>query len=131
MAITIVNTTGKDFVFGIGAIATGAATTGATGGTLCAGITNVVSAEKTEAFDTSITAKDEDGDVVAHAFGNKKFSLSIEGYINSTATLPIAGDLMEVKGQKGKVMSATITASNENWLMIKVTGEGYSGITYT
>lgn len=122
MAIATVFATGKDLEFGI--------LTDATLGTVISGIVNFVSAEKTASLETNVTAKDEDGDVIAHAFGNQKFSLSAEGYATKTATLPVVGDLMQVRGQKGKIMSVTITASNEDWLMVKVEGEGYAGLTY-
>jgi hypothetical protein len=121
MAITKVFATGKDFEFGVKL---------STGGSSCAGIDTIVSAELTANFDTNVTAKDEDGDVVAHAFGNKKSSGSIEGYATTDATLPGVGGPMVVRGVSMKIMNVTITASNEDFLMVKVDGEGYDGLTY-
>ena len=122
MAIATVSKTGVTLDFGI--------STDATAGTVIAGMGPFVSAELGNSLETSITAKDEDGDVVAHAYGNQKFSLSAEGYAPTSGSLPVVGAAMQVKGQKGKIMSVTITASNENWLMVKVTGEGYTGLVY-
>ena len=122
MAIATVFKTGTTLDFGI--------STDATAGTVIAGMGPFVSAEFSNAFETNVTAKDEDGDVVAHAFGNQKFSLSAEGYVPTSGTLPVVGGAMQVKGQKGKIMSVTVTASNGNWVMVKVTGEGYTGLVY-
>ncbi len=130
MAISKVFATGKEFEFGVLTAADAAAAVTAKG-SFCAGISTIVSADFTGGYDTNITAKDEDGDVVAHAFGNLKYSGSIEGYATVTATLPVAGAVAVIRGKYAKVMSVTVTASNEDWLKVKVDCEGYEGLSYT
>ncbi len=122
MALTRVNATGSDFAFGI------PQTSGVE--TSVAGIDSITSAELSSSLETNVTAKDEDGEVVAHLFGNKKFTMSAEGYADA-ATLPATGDTIKVAGNEGVITGASITASNEDFVRVRASGEGYAGLDYS
>lgn len=122
MALTRVNAAGKEFAFGI--------PTGTGAETEADGVTSVTSAELSSSLETNVTAKDETGEVVAHLFGNKKLAMSVEGY-SDAAALPATGAVLKVAGQEGRIMSASITASNEDFVRVRAEGEGYAGLDYT
>jgi hypothetical protein len=119
MAITL-NPSGGTFKFGVDTASNSAS---------AANIIHVISAEATLSYDINALAKDEDGDVVAQALGGQKWDLSLEGY-SSSASLPAVGGAMTAGGKTGRITSVTVTASNENFVMVKLTGEAHGALAY-
>lgn len=113
--------------FGIGTTTGGLA---APSGAAASDISAVISAEATDEFQVNATAKGADGEVSAHAYGDTKHSLRMEGY-HSTAAIPSLGDDLTIAGKSGAVMRATIQASNEDFVKLSVEAEGFNAITYS
>lgn len=113
--------------FGIGTVGGGlTAPTGAAASDISA----ITAAEASQEFQVNVAAKDATGEVVAHAYGDAKNSLRIEGF-HSAATLPGVGDDLTVAGKTGVVTRANIQASNEDFVKLSAEAEGYPGVTYT
>lgn len=118
MALNRINVSGADFQFGIPA------------GVTVDGVDSLTSFEAGREYETEVTARDEDGDVVAHLFGNEKNTMQAEGYTNA-ATVPDLGTdtagagTMEMLGLIGKVMRVRCRGSNEDFVRVSAEGSGY------
>lgn len=111
--------------FGIGTVLGGPAISG----TAAAGISAVQSAEVSDEFTVNVPAKDTGGETVAHAYGDTKHSLRVEG-LHTAATLPALGDALTVGGKEGAVMRSSVQASNEDFVKLSIEAEGYNAIDY-
>jgi hypothetical protein len=92
-----------------------------------AGITSLTSWEAGHENTTNQTAKDKDGAIVAHVFGNPKNTFRAEGYA-AAATVPALDSALTLGGVSGYVMRTGITASNEDFVKCSIEGEGYPGL---
>jgi hypothetical protein len=113
--------------FGIGTV-TGGLTTPT--GAAVSDISAIVSAEASQELQVNATAKDATGEVVAHAYGDAKNVLRIEGF-HTAADVPGVGDDLTVAGKTGIVTRASLQASNEDFVRLSAEAEGYPGVTYT
>jgi hypothetical protein len=121
MALHRVNLAGADFQFGIPS------------GTSVDGVDSLTSFEATREYETSQTARNEVGEVVAHLFGNERHALQGEGYTNAASVPALGTDVagegtMTMLGLVGKVTRCVCRGSNEDFVRVQTSGEGYAAL---
>ncbi|EIQ01050.1 hypothetical protein OpiT1DRAFT_05614 [Opitutaceae bacterium TAV1] len=99
-------------------------------GAAVAGIVSLISFEVGEAFETNVNAKNEEGEVVAHLVGNKKYTFRAEGYA-AAASPPVVGGVITFGDISGVITSVSKPHSNEDFVRYSVEGEGYAEIDYS
>lgn len=87
-------------------------------------ISAITSAEATSEASLNVPARNATGETVAHAYGDEKVSLRVEGY-HTAATLPTVGAAMTVAGKGGFAQRVSINASNQDFVKLSVEGDGY------
>jgi hypothetical protein len=100
---------------------TGSANVG-TGGATCDGITEITNASAEAAAGTVVRAKNSAGDVKALLVGKKLVTLAASGYATSI-TGPALGGAITVAGKTGKITSATIEATAEDFTRFSAEGK--------
>lgn len=92
-------------------------------GTTCAGIEDITQASVETTANTVVRAKNSGGDVTAVLVGKKITALSASGY-STSINGPTLGGTIQVGGITGKIISANIECSAEDF--VKFSAEGKS-----
>ncbi|MDR1279867.1 MAG: hypothetical protein LBK99_03480 [Opitutaceae bacterium] len=105
-------------------------------GVSATGLVSVTGFDAGREFETDVQAKDENGVVASHLYGNEKNNASAEGFVDLAQ-----GDIsdMEVPQLEGTitvgditvpVMRSSIQGSNEDFVKARLEGSGYKDIDY-
>lgn len=90
------------------------------------GLATITSAEVGAELTVNTMAKDETGEFVAHLVGDTKHSIKLDGHA-AAAELPSLGAQITYAGRQAAVVSASISASNEDFVKASVSAEGFVG----
>ena len=120
MALTVKGT----LKFGIGSAGLAAPT-----GAAVSDISAITSADVTKEYTVNASARNADGETVAHVYGDAKATLRVEGF-HTAAAIPTLGAALTVAGETGTVQKATIGASNQDFVKLSIEGEKFNGVTY-
>ena len=80
-------------------------------------------------YTVKASARNADGETVAHVYGDAKATLRVEGF-HTAAAIPTLGAALTVAGETGTVQKATIGASNQDFVKLSIEGEKFNGVTY-
>jgi hypothetical protein len=94
-------------------------------GATCAGITDITQASAEISANTVVRAKDSAGEVKAILVGKKLVTLSASGYATSING-PALGAAITVGGVTGKIVSASIECSAEDFTKFSAEGRSLS-----
>jgi hypothetical protein len=112
MALTIFGGTNADLVAGIPADVT------------IEGVDEIISITVRRVNSVQIEAKAQSGDIAAIAYGGEKFEMEAEGYTTASSVPSVTGAEWTAFGCTGKVMSAEIVGSNEDFVKLRISGLG-------
>jgi len=90
------------------------------------GLATITSAEVGVELTVNVFAKDQNGEHVAHLFGDSKHTLKIDGYAEALAVPGLGGEVT-FAGRKSVITKSSISASNEDFVKASLSGEGYEG----
>lgn len=94
---------------------------GIPGGTVCDGIDDITQASVEVSANTVVRAKNSQGEVTSVLVGKKITNLSASGYASNISGPPLGGAIT-VGGVTGKIISANIECSAEDF--VKFSAEG-------
>jgi hypothetical protein len=90
------------------------------------GLATITNADVSAELSVNTMAKDETGEFVAHLVGDTKHTIALKGH-TSAAELPTLGAQLTFAGRQGAVISANISASNEDFIKASINAEGHVG----
>lgn len=97
-------------------------------GVSATGIVEVTGFTVRREYGTQVEGVKGDGDVGAFLYGKEKYTIEVEGYAEP-GNLPEIGGALAAKGLSGRIMSAEVTGSAEDFVRMRVSGVGYPGLS--